>query len=32
MLFHDSIDVFEEIDVNKTNESTSTIFVSIGIF
>ena len=32
MLFHDSIDVFEEIDVNKTSESTSAIFVTIGIF
>ena len=32
MIYYDRIDVFKGIDVNKTNESKSVIFVTIGIF
>ena len=31
MIYYDRIDVLEGIDVNKTNESTSVMFVTIGI-
>ena len=31
MLYYDRIDVSEGINVNKTNESKSVIFVTIGI-
>ena len=32
MIYYDRIDVLEGIDVNKTNESMSVMFVTIGIF
>ena len=32
MLYYDSTDVSEEIDVNKTSKSESVIFFIIGIF
>ena len=32
MLYHDRIDVSERIDVNKTSQSKSVIFATIGIF
>ena len=31
MIYYDRIDVLEGIDVNKTNESMSVMFVTIGI-
>ena len=32
MIYYDRIDVLEGIDVNKTNDSMSVMFVTIGIF
>ena len=32
MIYYDRIDVLEGTDVNKTNDSMSVIFVTIGIF
>ena len=32
MLYYDRIHMFEGIDVNKTSESKSVIFFTIGIF
>ena len=32
MIYYDRIDVLEGTDVNKTNDSMSVMFVTIGIF